>query len=56
MVHVSASCLYSRIRTVNDMYRLEGPLLEQLSIRQNPKMKLYVLPTLSNCLPAVYIS
>ena len=36
MVHLSASCIYVRIRTGNCMYCIDGPLVCQLSICQIP--------------------
>ena len=39
MVHLSASCLYVRILTGNDMYCLDGQLVCQLSVCQNPNRK-----------------
>ena len=38
------------------MYCMDGPLVFQLSICQNPNSKLYVLPRWSTRLPAVYMS
>ena len=36
MFHLSASCLYVRSLTGNEMYCLDGPLVCQLSINQTP--------------------
>ena len=56
MAHLSASCLYDRILTGNDMYCLDGPLVCQLSICQNPNKKYNVLPIWSTCLAYFYMT